>query len=137
MNKAKFCECAICWPIYALKLFFSSFCSKWNIDQVKKLVGINAIFITILRDPVDVFESGYVYFGMENVLERNINEYINTVRRHPRSELSIFGKNQLLYNLGKFKFLIMSEWSRLKTWIDHIYPALGMFWVQILNSSKN
>ena len=57
--------------------FFASH-SQWNINQVKKLVGIDAIFITILRDPVDVFESGYVYFGIENILELDINEYINT-----------------------------------------------------------
>ena len=80
--------------------FFASH-SQWNINQVKKLVGINAIFITILRDPVEVFESGYVYFGMETILERDINQYIKTIRRHPRSNMAIFGKNQLLYDLGR------------------------------------
>ena len=80
--------------------FFASH-SQWKINQVKKLVGIDATFVTILRDPVEVFESGYVYFGMEKILERDINQYIKTVRRHPRSKMAIFGKNQLLYDLGK------------------------------------
>ena len=83
--------------------FFASH-SRWNIEQVKKLVGIEAVFVTILRDPVEVFESGYVYFGMEKILERDINQYIKTVRRHPRSRMAIFGKNQLLYDLGKYPF---------------------------------
>ena len=82
--------------------FFASH-SQWNTNQVKKLVGIDATFVTILRDPVEVFESGYVYFGMEKILERDINQYIKTVRRHPRSKMAIFGKNQLLYDLGKWK----------------------------------
>ena len=81
--------------------FFASH-SQWNTNQVKKLVGIDATFVTILRDPVEVFESGYVYFGMEKILERDINQYIKTVRRHPRSKMAIFGKNQLLYDLGKY-----------------------------------
>ena len=85
--------------------FFASH-SQWNTNQVKKLVGIDATFVTILRDPVEVFESGYVYFGMEKILERDINQYIKTVRRHPRSKMAIFGKNQLLYDLGKQKNIL-------------------------------
>ena len=39
------------------------FHSIWNYHEVQKVMTKSAITITILRDPVDTFESGYSYFG--------------------------------------------------------------------------
>ena len=36
--------------------------SIWNYEEVRKVVP-NGPAVTILRDPVDLFESGYVYFN--------------------------------------------------------------------------
>ena len=76
--------------------------SSWNLDEVKRSVGIDAKIITILRDPLEVFESGYVYFGFEKFLNLNINQFAaKIVQNHSkRPKNYLFGKNQLLYNLG-------------------------------------
>ena len=76
--------------------------SSWNLDEVKRSVGIDAKIITILRDPLEVFESGYVYFGFEKFLKLNINQFAaKIVQNHSkRPKNYLFGKNQLLYNLG-------------------------------------
>lgn len=79
--------------------FFASH-SQWNLKEVQKLVGIKAEFITILRDPVEVFESGYVYFGIQDFLQMDINQFVHEIGSPKRSKTAIFGKNQLLYNLG-------------------------------------
>ena len=50
------------------------FHSIWNLAQVRKLVP-NGPVITILRDPVDVFESGYVYMGLEKRYKMDINSF--------------------------------------------------------------
>ena len=89
-------------PSHMFNIFASH--SKWNKKQVQKLVGIDAKFITILRDPIDVFESGFVYFNFEKQLEMDINEYVERVFPFERSYQAVFGKNQLLYNLGKYFF---------------------------------
>ena len=36
---------------------------------------------TLLRDPVDTFESGYVYMGLEKQYKMNINEYAKKIAR--------------------------------------------------------
>ena len=51
-----------------------TFHSIWNYKEVKKLVPEGPT-ITILRDPVDVFESGYVYMGLEKAFRMDINKY--------------------------------------------------------------
>ena len=38
------------------------FHSVWNYNEVRKVVP-NGPAVTVLRDPVDLFESGYVYFN--------------------------------------------------------------------------
>ena len=85
-------------PSHLYNIFASH--SQWNSEQVRKLVGIDAKFITILRDPIDVFESGFDYFGFGGQLEMDINEYVARVFHFGRSQRAIFGKNQLLYNVG-------------------------------------
>ena len=87
-------------PSHLFNLFASH--SFWNTNEVKKIIGINATFITILRDPLEVFESGYVYFGFEKHFNLDINQFATEIlpvnQRRPRSR--VFWKNQLLYNLG-------------------------------------
>ena len=39
------------------------FHSIWNYPEVQKVIPKSAIKITILRDPIETFESGYSYFG--------------------------------------------------------------------------
>ena len=39
------------------------FHSLWNYKEVRKVMSKSAVTITILRDPVNTFESGYSYFG--------------------------------------------------------------------------
>ena len=39
------------------------FHSQWRYQEVQKVMPTSAVTITVLRDPVDTFESGYSYFG--------------------------------------------------------------------------
>jgi hypothetical protein len=39
------------------------FHSIWNYKEVRKVMSKSAFTVTILRDPVNTFESGYSYFG--------------------------------------------------------------------------
>ena len=38
--------------------------SVWNYNEVKKILP-SAVYLTLLRDPVDCFESNYVYMGLQ------------------------------------------------------------------------
>ena len=39
------------------------FHSVWNYSEVRKAVPHGPV-VTLIRDPVDMFESGYMYFGI-------------------------------------------------------------------------
>ena len=42
---------------------------------MRYVLGPEAVFVTILRDPVTQFESQFTYYGMENGMP--IKDYIN------------------------------------------------------------
>ena len=78
------------------------FHSIWNYKEVKKLVPEGPV-VTILRDPVDLFESGYVYMGLSKVYKMDINQFAKSqilLKTTERKASSVFGKNQLLWDLG-------------------------------------
>ena len=49
--------------------------TKWNHTEVEKVLGEGAIYITIIRDPVDQFESSYSYFHFGNNNHSNLDEF--------------------------------------------------------------
>ena len=38
--------------------------------------------MTLLRDPVDMFESGYVYLGLQSGYKMDINEFATKFAKH-------------------------------------------------------
>ncbi|CAG0893595.1 unnamed protein product [Darwinula stevensoni] len=74
----------------------------WNRAGVSALMPPDTVYITILRDPVDVFESLYTYVNLEELYKRNLTELLQsspmppfTLRRDSR-----LGPNQMLYDAG-------------------------------------
>ena len=44
-------------------------------DNLKSIYDKNHIHVTLLRDPVDCWESNYVYMGLQNAFKMDINEF--------------------------------------------------------------
>jgi hypothetical protein len=61
-----------------------------------------AMYITLLRDPVNCYESNYVYMGLMNAFKMDINKFaqVKAAANIPRRPTAIIGKNQLLWDLG-------------------------------------
>ena len=66
--------------IYNLHVFFYSL---WDPKEVDKVIGKPSVKFSLLRDPVDAFESGFVYMGIgknhKSGREIDINEYSKTI----------------------------------------------------------
>jgi len=80
-----------------------AFHSLWNGPQVDLVIPKPSKRITLLRDPVDTFESGFVYMGLEKNLKMNINQYAQWIKmKHfpTRKPKSWFDKDELLWDLG-------------------------------------
>lgn len=96
------------------------FHSSWNYKEVKKLLP-TAFFITILRDPVDCYESNYVYMGLKKVYKMDINQYAaKKVSLNPRrNPKAIIGKNQMIWDLG-LDHNDMENTSTVKNYIKNL-----------------
>ena len=80
-----------------------AFHTKWDQGEVERVLGDGAKYITILRDPVDEFESLYNYVHFEKTfhmdLEQFVSDYIGA--RRPIQRVSGYlGRNQQLWDLG-------------------------------------
>ena len=77
--------------------------SVWNASAFRSLLGPEAVFFTVLRDPVDAFESLFVYSNMRrNLGGIELAEYIDALsqnRSFPRVP-NLLGLNQQSWDLG-------------------------------------
>ena len=77
------------WEEAGMEYHIMTLHTRYNGDNVKEVMGENTKYVTMLRDPVDLFESAYEYyrmyrkFGMTlgNIFPQNIftNDFSNEV----------------------------------------------------------
>ena len=77
--------------------------TKWSQKEVEKLLGQSAKYITILRDPVENFESLYNYAHFSDTFKMNLEDFVHSYieknKTIPRIK-KYMGRNQQLYDLG-------------------------------------
>ncbi len=78
-----------------------AFHCRWDYDEVRKIVP-DAKFVTILREPLDTFESNYVYMGAQKSRRADLNEFAErfAARGEGRGKKAYVGQNNLLWDLG-------------------------------------
>ena len=75
--------------------------SLWDHNRVRSLIP-EAKFVTILRHPVAVYESLFVYMGVQKQSNMTLDEYV-VKRINPKAKRipeTYIGKNPLLWDLG-------------------------------------
>ena len=91
-------------PLRTFDMFLSH--SIWNATEVDKVIKQPNIKISILRDPIQTFESGYVYLNLEKYYNKSINEIAQDIKngRFNHQELNpVFDQNESLWDLGMDK----------------------------------
>ena len=77
--------------------------TKWNQREVENVMGEGTKYVTILRDPVDNFESLYNYVHFEKTFRMNLEEFVHQYieQRKPIQRINHYlGRNQQLWDLG-------------------------------------
>ena len=77
--------------------------TKWSQTQVEKIMGAGTKYVTIMRDPVDNFESLYNYVHFEKVFKMSLEEFVHQYieKRKPIQRVNQYlGRNQQLWDLG-------------------------------------
>lgn len=79
--------------------------SRFNYEEMRLLMPEDAKFVTIVRDPVDLFESMFNYYHLSRFWNVTLENIGNTTLQIPNKVLKdrFFGKigrNQMLFDLG-------------------------------------
>ena len=81
---------------------------------------------TSVRDPIETFESGYIYYGLDKKYNMTINEFALThasmgMTRPPNS---VFHKNNQLHDLGLNEYLLDNK-TEVMSKIDELDKVLN------------
>ncbi len=73
----------------------------WRHKEVARMIP-EARYITILREPLSLFESGYVYFGLQRARGLDINGFAEkwAAKGEPRHPGAYIGRNNLIADMG-------------------------------------
>jgi len=77
--------------------------TKWNQKEVEKVLGDGSKYVTILRDPIDAFESLYNYVHFEKTFKMDLEQFVTEfvgARRPIQRVNGYLGRNQQLWDLG-------------------------------------
>lgn len=86
------------------KMPYDIFClhTIWNFAEVSATMGPKTTYFTIMRDPVSLFESLWVYTGMETYYHTDLESFAKSpkVGKLAQRAFKNLGRNQMLWDLG-------------------------------------
>lgn len=108
--------------------------TRFDYDGIRSVMPRNAVYITIVRDPIGVFESAYSYYGFSHLVGDNLHKFISKI---PSTNVSLlhtrfqrkFGSNQMMFDLGanpsifNNESLINQYIDKLESWFDFVLVA--------------
>ncbi|XP_023222369.1 galactose-3-O-sulfotransferase 4-like [Centruroides sculpturatus] len=95
--------------------------SRFNYKEMKALMPNDTVFVTILRNPVDLYESLYSYLNLDRVYKMNLSEAVNKLSYNTLSKRinDKIGLNQMVFDLG-FEYSKHANSSQIESFIERI-----------------
>ena len=95
-----------CWKKKCHEFDMMLFYGIYNISETKKIIPKNSIAkrVTIIRDPLSVFESGYIYHNLDEKYGMNINQFAKNISENnfpPRRKSNL---NEIEHNFNQGEF---------------------------------
>eukprot|EP00090_Calanus_glacialis_P019168 TRINITY_DN29507_c0_g1_i1.p1 TRINITY_DN29507_c0_g1~~TRINITY_DN29507_c0_g1_i1.p1 ORF type:complete len:416 (-),score=122.28 TRINITY_DN29507_c0_g1_i1:24-1271(-) len=74
----------------------------WNYKEVSQTLGSDTTYITIIRDPVELFESLWVYAGMDSYYNTDLETFALSPKTgiFAKRAFNNLGRNQMLWDSG-------------------------------------
>ncbi|KFV98167.1 Galactose-3-O-sulfotransferase 2, partial [Eurypyga helias] len=79
---------------------------RFNLSEVQKVMAVNTFYFSILRNPIPLLESSYVYYK-DNVpafrISKDVNEYLTSPTKYYRSadyKQNIYARNIMWFDFG-------------------------------------
>lgn len=78
--------------------------ARFHYQEMKNFMPPHTVFVTILRDPIHLFESLYSYYDLEHYFNMTLDEYVRVnqsdLEHHNRRDHGRIGRNQMSFDLG-------------------------------------
>lgn len=111
--------------------------TRLNYAEIKALMPENTIYITIVRDPVQLFESSYSYYELNKFFRSGLHKFISLIPRLNKTFINRrlrgrHGINQMIFDLGADPAIFENETlvgdyiNRLESWFHLVLVAERM-----------
>ncbi|XP_066959369.1 galactosylceramide sulfotransferase-like [Macrobrachium rosenbergii] len=87
-------------PWFKLGLNIFAVHTKWNHQKVKDIMPENSVYITIVREPIALFESLFTFTNMGKVHNQSLDEFVATQETDWKRHLGYLGYNQMTWDFG-------------------------------------
>lgn len=82
--------------------------------EIIKIMPSDTIFVTIVRDPAKIFESSFIYYGLDKFFGGNLHKFLHLAPQMNSTMLSRryrgkFGVNQMMFDLGADESIFHDE----------------------------
>jgi len=90
------------WDKVGLEYDLFALHTIWNKAEVERTLGPGAVYITILRDPVELFESLWVYAGFQKYYDIDLESFALAEKDGKLAQRAYrnLGRNQMLWDAG-------------------------------------
>ena len=101
----------------------------WNHSEIAHSLSDkgDVLYISIIRDPVDLFRSWWDYKRLDNIYNKTIDEYALNIRLNSNETMKQrpFGFNQMLFDFG-LPFKDMNDEKKIQKKIDEVDESFDL-----------
>ncbi|XP_035232699.1 galactosylceramide sulfotransferase-like [Stegodyphus dumicola] len=108
--------------------------TRLDYREIKSIMPHNTVFITIIRDPVQIFESSFAYYRLEKFYGSDLHKFIQLLPNATKDFVNKrykgkFGANQMFFDLGgnpdvsSNQTMILPYLDQLESWFDLVLVA--------------
>ncbi|ROT67947.1 Galactosylceramide sulfotransferase, partial [Penaeus vannamei] len=87
-------------PWYKLGVNIFAIHTKWDYEQVKSVMPNDTVYISIVREPTELFESLYTYVKFENFYKKTLEEFVASEDADGERYQKYLWYNQMAWDFG-------------------------------------
>ncbi|XP_042865399.1 galactosylceramide sulfotransferase-like [Penaeus japonicus] len=87
-------------PWYKLGVNIFAIHTKWDYEQVRAVMPNDTVYISVVREPAELFESMFTYAKFEKVYKKDLKTFVETEEADGERFQKYLGFNQMVWDFG-------------------------------------